>query len=112
MRLWTYSSVCAALAVSAGLLAQDVTTTERGQALYADQRCRLCHSIGDEGNKRGPLDGVGERLSAEELELWLVDPQQMTEKTGATRKPDMPAYTRLSQEEIDVLVAYMLSLTS
>ena len=26
-----------------------------------NQKCALCHSIGDKGNKKGPLDGVGDQ---------------------------------------------------
>ena len=33
----------------------------------------------------GPLDGVGARLEAEDIERWLVAPKEMTEQTGATR---------------------------
>ena len=31
----------------------------RGEAVYAEQKCSVCHSIGDKGNKKGPLDGIG-----------------------------------------------------
>ena len=95
-----------------GGASQDPGRVERGKTLYDEQRCAVCHSIGDEGNRRGPLDDVGSRLTAEELELWLVEPVMMTEKTGATRKPDMPAYPQLSDDDLDALVVYMLSLTS
>ena len=44
--------------------AQDEAQVERGVTVYADQRCALCHSVADVGNKKGPLDGVGDRLGA------------------------------------------------
>lgn len=87
--------------------AQDVA---RGEKVYADQKCGLCHSIADKGNKKGPLDGVGSRLTGDEIRAWIVDAKGMTAKTKATRKPDMKSYPQLSKEDLDALVAYMLSL--
>ena len=109
----TATVLCVAVIALSGVVqAQDPAAVERGETLYADQRCGVCHSIADEGNRRGPLDGVGDRLSAEDLELWLVKPKEMTEKTGAPRRPYMRAYASLPREDIDALVAYMLSLKS
>jgi mono/diheme cytochrome c family protein len=81
----------------------------KGEAVYAAQRCSLCHSIGDKGNKKGPLDGVGAKLSAADIRTWMTDAKAMTAKTGATRKPEMKAYA-LPKDDLDALVAYMVSL--
>ena len=98
--------VCAGAATAAA--AQDAKVA-RGEQLYAEQKCGLCHSIGDKGNKKGPLDGVGTKLSADELRQWIVDAKGMTAKTSATRKPDMKNYA-LPKDDVDALVAYMASL--
>lgn len=95
-----------ALAGSAS--AQDAKVT-RGIQVYADQKCALCHSIGEKGNKKGPLDDVGARLLPADLRAWIVDAKGMTAKTKAPRKPEMKNYD-LPKEELDALVAYMLSL--
>jgi cytochrome c1 len=42
--------------------------------------------------------------------MWIVSPAEMTKKTKAERKPPMRAYPNLSKEDVDALVAYMLSL--
>jgi hypothetical protein len=70
----------------------------------------VCHSIAGKGNAKGPLDDVGSRLSAEEIRQWMVNPAEMTKKTNAARKPPMRAYPNLPKEDLDGLVAYMLSL--
>jgi len=88
--------------------AQDATIA-KGQQVYADQKCGLCHSIGDKGNKKGPLDGVGSKLSAAEIRLWMTDAKAMTAKIKSTRKPDMKSYT-LPKEDLDALIAYLQSL--
>lgn len=81
----------------------------KGEKVYADQKCGMCHSVGDKGNKKGPLDGVASKYSAAELQQWVVDAKGMTAKTKATRKPDMKSYT-LPKEDVDALVAYMETL--
>ena len=96
------------LGVAAVAAAQDAKVA-KGQQLFADQKCTLCHSIGDKGNKKGPLDGVGAKLSADELRKWIVDAKGMTAKTSAPRKPEMKNYA-LPKEDVDALVAYMATL--
>ena len=83
---------------------------ERGMKVYADQKCAVCHSIGGQGNAKGALDDVGNRLSADEIRMWIVSPAEMTKKTKAERKSPMRAYPNLAKEDVDALVAYMLSL--
>jgi mono/diheme cytochrome c family protein len=105
-----------ALIVAAGLLgattasAQNAAAVERGQKVYAAEKCSVCHSIADKGNKRGPLDDVGSRLSEDEIRQWIVSAPEMATKTKAQRKPVMKAYGHLGKEDVDGLVAYMYSL--
>ena len=98
--------VCVGMAATAA--AQDATVAH-GEKVYVAQKCAVCHSIGGKGNQKGPLDGVASRLKAEELREWIVDAKGMTTKTKAPRKPVMRAYT-LPKEDVDALVAYMMTL--
>lgn len=97
-------------AMAGPALAQDSARIERGMTVYIDQKCAVCHAIGGKGNAKGPLDGVGSKLTAEEIREWVVNPAEMTKKTKAERKPPMRAYPNLSKEDLDGLVAYMASL--
>lgn len=81
----------------------------KGAAVYAAQKCSMCHSLDGKGQAKGPLDGVGTKLTAEEIRLWIVDPVDMTKKTSATRKPAMRAYPNLPKADLDALVAFMVS---
>lgn len=81
----------------------------KGETVYASQRCSLCHSIAGKGNKNGSLDGVGSKLSAADMRAWIVDAPGMTAKTKSIRKPLMKSY-QLPAEDLDALVAYMMSL--
>jgi mono/diheme cytochrome c family protein len=74
-----------------------------------DQKCSLCHSIAGKGNAKGSLDGVGAKLTADDIRAWITDAKGMTAKSKATRKPEMKQYT-LSKDDVDALVAYMTSL--
>jgi mono/diheme cytochrome c family protein len=96
------------LTVASTALAQDAKVAH-GQKVYAEQKCSVCHSIGPTGNKKGPLDSVGSRLSADDIRAWIVDAKGMTAKTKAPRKPEMKSYT-LGKDDLDALVAYMLTL--
>ena len=82
---------------------------EKGMQVYADQKCGMCHSVGDKGNKKGPLDGVGSKYSEADLRAWVVDAKGMTDKTKSERKPPMKNY-ELPKDDLDSLVAYMASL--
>ncbi len=99
------------MVLSAGVsYAQDAKHIERGTKVYAEQKCSVCHSIAGKGNSKGPLDDVGSRLTADDIRQWMVNPAEMTKKTKAERKPPMKAYPNLSKEDLDAIVAYMLSL--
>jgi mono/diheme cytochrome c family protein len=101
-------AVCASLGLAASVAAQDAKIA-KGIQVYADQKCAMCHSIGDKGNKKGPLDDAGSKYSLDDLRAWIVDAKGMTAKTNAPRKPFMNNYN-LPKEELDALVAYMASL--
>jgi mono/diheme cytochrome c family protein len=91
--------------------AQDAAAIKKGQEVYAAQKCSVCHSIGGQGNKMNPLDGIGTKLSAADIRQWIVDPAGMTAKTKSAAKPPMPArWAKLPAAELDALVAYMQSL--
>ena len=78
----------------------------KGEAVYAAQKCTLCHAIAGKGNPKGGLDDVGSKLKADEIRAWITDAKGQTAKTGATRKPEMKAYS-LPKEDVDNLVAYL-----
>lgn len=97
-------SMAAALVVACAFaLAAAGGDVEKGKVVYEAQKCKMCHSIAGVGNKKFPLDGVGGKLSAEDIKKWIVDPKSMKKDTV------MKAY-KLSDTDLDNLMAYMLSL--
>jgi mono/diheme cytochrome c family protein len=84
---------------------------KRGQEVYTAQKCQVCHAIAGKGSKTNPLDGVGAKLSADDIRQWITHPTEMTAKAKSTKKPPMPnKYGSLPPADIDALVAYMQSL--
>lgn len=105
-------AVIAALCLtSSGLPAEGgQASVERGQKVFLDQKCSVCHAVAGKGNPKGALDEIGGRLKADEIREWIVNAPEMTKKTKAERKPLMRAYTSLSKEDVDGLVAYLSTL--
>jgi mono/diheme cytochrome c family protein len=95
--------------VSIAVTAQAQDHAQAGAKVYAAQKCSMCHSIGGVGNKKGPLDGLGSKLSAGQIREWIVDAPAMSAKAKADRKPAMKGYA-LGKEDLDGLVAYLASL--
>ena len=85
-------------------------SAEHGKQVYTDSKCAVCHSVGSQGNKKGPLDDVGAKLSTADIRAWIVSAPEMAAKTKADRKPPMKAYTDLSKTDVDDLVAYLATL--
>ena len=93
----------------AELQRRDQTKVDQGASVYAREGCAKCHFLaGKGGNSSHPLDGVGTKLSVEQIRAVLLTPQAR----GANQKPakGMPAYGKLSRTDFDALVAYVSSL--
>ena len=107
LKISTTLACCFCIGLAASAQAQDKVAA--GQKVFTDQKCSVCHSVGDKGNKKGPLEGVAGKLSEADLRAWITDAKGMTAKTKAARKPEMKAYT-LPKEDVDGLVAYLQTL--
>jgi hypothetical protein len=67
--------------------------------------CFACHSLkGHGGNLATPLDGVGARLSPQQLKQALAYPRQLHPLAK------MPSYSYLPSTEQEILVNYLESL--
>jgi nitric oxide reductase subunit C len=79
---------------------------EEGKALYA-QKCKVCHSIGDDkgkmADKGGPLDGVGAKRDAAWLQKYLSDPKSVLPEAK------MPK-VKMTDQELSDYVAYLETL--
>jgi mono/diheme cytochrome c family protein len=96
--------------MAGGAAAQTPAQIEHGKKVFGSEKCGVCHSVAGVGNKKGPLDEVGTKLSAAEIREWIVSAAEMTAKTKAARKPVMKSYPNIVKEDLDALVAYLQSL--
>jgi cytochrome c2 len=78
-----------------------------GAKVFAEKKCSMCHSIAGAGNKKLPLDGVGAKLSEDQIREWLVNPKEAAAKAKSTGKPVHP---QLPKADLDALVGYLKSL--
>lgn len=86
-----------------------VPVLDRGAKVYAAQRCYRCHSLDGKGGKKRPLDTIGNRITPEEIRLWIVDPVDMAKKTEPPHKATMKSYKHLGTEDLEALVAFLVS---
>ena len=71
-------SLTVAITPSVATAGQDA---KRGEEVYTAQKCQGCHNIGGKGYKANTLDGVGKKLSADEIRAWIVTPKAMATTT-------------------------------
>ena len=96
-------------ACAAPVFAQDPKVA-KGEKLFADNRCHVCHAVAGKGNPKHPLDGMGKKLEAAEIKMWLTNPKGAEAKAGVKAMPPMKSFAALPAEDTDALVAYVLSL--
>ena len=110
MKLTTFG-VIAAFTLVASLMATGVASAqgaaEKGAAVFAAQKCSLCHGMDGKGNQKGALDDVGSKLTADQIRAWILTPVDMAAKAKAERKPAMKPFANLPKEDLDSLVAFL-----
>jgi mono/diheme cytochrome c family protein len=103
------SAICFSIMVGLAA-AQDAGQLDKGMQVYAAQKCSLCHSIAGKGNKQHPLDGVGTKVTADDMRKWITSPKEMEAKLATKPKVPMKAFPNLPKADLDALVAYLQSL--
>ncbi len=105
----TLFTIVLTLGIATAAAGQDAV--KKGMDVYTAQKCQLCHAVAGKGSKTNPLDGVGAKLSADDIKQWITHPVDAAAKAKSTKKPPMPAkYGSLPAADLDALVAYMQSL--
>jgi mono/diheme cytochrome c family protein len=105
MIVWGVSAAGARLSAEQG-----GATAAEGEKVFAAQKCSICHAVAGKGNKTGPLDDVGTKLSAAEIRSWITNAPEMAKKSNSTRKPPMKSFAQLPAADVDALVAYLQTL--
>lgn len=83
----------------------DPVQVTKGEKVYADKRCAICHAINGKGAKTASdLSAVGNKRDASWLKTFMKDPKAMDPKAAKM----LPF--RGGDEELEALAAYMSSL--
>ncbi|OHB67303.1 MAG: hypothetical protein A2Y77_11995 [Planctomycetes bacterium RBG_13_62_9] len=93
---------------STAILSEKVASAgvQKGRELYRSQGCAACHKIDGQGGTTGPdLSNEGNKGRSAD---WLATQIRNPKANSATSI--MPPYSSLGQEQVENLVAYLLSL--
>jgi mono/diheme cytochrome c family protein len=92
----------------------DPKKIEAGQKAYDTQKCGTCHAVSGKGGKlASALDGVGKKRTEADIKKWLTAPAEMEAKLAKKPTMTMSGYMKgrkLTDADVDALVAYMVSL--
>jgi cytochrome c len=92
-----------ALTLCVAGFAQDA---KKGSDVYAKNNCKMCHAIAGVGNAKNPLNGVGAKLTSEQITKWVRTPKEMNAKTTMMAYP----VAKISDADMADLAAYLLTL--
>jgi mono/diheme cytochrome c family protein len=99
--------VVAVAVVAVGTAAARAGDAGAGKAVYdgAKPACRGCHT-----DVKNPLSRTGAENTAEELASWIRTPREMMARKGKTGT--MPSYppARITDADLENLVAYLATL--
>lgn len=107
-----FSMVCAGALIAAWAspaFAQDPKVA-KGATLFESNKCTICHAAQGKGNAKKPLDGAGAKLTPDLVKLWITDPKAAEAKAGKKASPPMKSFASLPPDDVDALVAYVMSL--
>jgi mono/diheme cytochrome c family protein len=94
--------------------AQDAAKIEAGKTAYAAANCKTCHAIGGAGGKTASaLDGIGKKMPAADIKMWLTHTAEMEAKLKEKPKVSMAAMMKakpLKDADADAITAYLASL--
>lgn len=102
LRFLNYDETHRKAALKSAVAAPASDPVEAGRQFYFAQSCDACHSIAGKGGSLGSLDGVGSRLSREQLV------HRMRVQPAGSAMPPLPAGT--TDAQIDNLVDFLQTL--
>lgn len=82
----------------------------RGQDVFTRNNCSSCHSVAGKGSPRSPLDGVGSRLTRDELHNRIVAGESVRAALSPRAISAKQRYAELPAADMDALLDYLASL--
>ena len=83
---------------------------ERGRAIYDEEGCSRCHSLGGSGNPRNPLDDVGDRLPLDRIRDHILAEPSARDGLSRSVIRAKEGYTGLPDADLHALAAWLTTL--
>ena len=84
--------------------------TLRARVLFDELGCTACHSVGELGNPRNPLDGVGSRRTAPSLRAWTLGEEAVADSLPPGALRVKTTYLDVPEADLDLLLAWLAGL--
>lgn len=88
----------------------DPEVARRGARVFDDAGCARCHAVGGSGNPRSPLDGVGARLTLEEIRARIVAAPSARDGLSRSVIRTKEGYAELPDPDLEALAAWLATL--
>lgn len=88
----------------------DPAEVRRGRAVFEEQGCLRCHRVAGEGSPRSPLDGVGARLTPEEIHAFIVVDDAVRGSLSPSVARAKNEFADMPDGDLDALVVYLTTL--
>jgi mono/diheme cytochrome c family protein len=88
----------------------DADQLRRGRTVFEEQGCLRCHRVAGEGSPRSPLDGVGARLTPEEIRAFIVADDEVRGSLSPSVARAKSGFADLPEEDMSALVTYLTTL--
>ena len=90
--------------------ATQAADSARGYAIFREQACERCHSVGGVGSPRHLLDGVGSRRTTQELRAWTLASEVVADSLAPSAARAKRRYADLPAPTVDTLIRFLSSL--
>lgn len=88
----------------------DPAEVRRGRAVFEEQGCLRCHRVAGEGSPRSPLDGVGARLTPEEIHAFIVADDAVRGSLSPSVARAKTEFAEMPEGDLGALVTYLAAL--
>ncbi len=106
---WRHNQEPPTATPAAALAEPTVGVTDRGQTIFREQNCSLCHALGGSGNPRYPLDGAGAKLSEEDIRHGILGTGPFAERVAGPVARRKERFRDLPDDDLAALTAYLSS---
>lgn len=88
----------------------DPAVAQRGRRVFDDAGCARCHALEGSGNPRSPLDGVGARLTHDDIRAHIVAAPSARDGLSRSVVRAKEGYAELPDADLEALAAYLATL--